>query len=99
MPWGVNDAALVTAFLQATARMSQDEAGKAVGLSGERIRQFRNGEWASIHAATRRKIEDFLQVGPAAGSPDALRSMARRLRSMASELEELAASAERSPPE
>lgn len=61
----VQDQELVRRFLKATERLSLAEAGDAVGLSGERIRQYKAGEWSRLNAATRRAMEAYLDTIPA----------------------------------
>lgn len=87
-----DDHALMAAFLAAVERLSDQEAAREVGLTGETVRQYRAGNWKRIFASTRRKIEDYLGRAPARESQeygDALRFAADRIRALADELEAL----------
>lgn len=65
MDRSTEDVALVRRFLEATERLSLAEAGDAIGLTGERVRQYKAGEWTRLNAATRRAMEKFLEAVPA----------------------------------
>ena len=50
----------MTRFLARVESMSQEEAGAKIGMSGERIRGYRLGEWTRLNARTRRAMEEYL---------------------------------------
>ena len=50
----------MTRFLARVESMSQEEAGATIGMSGERIRGYRLGEWTRLNARTRRAMEEYL---------------------------------------
>lgn len=87
------DEAAVRAFLEATEHLSPEEAGEEVGLSGVRIRQYREGGWKRLNAATRRSLEEFVERVPAresASYSDGLRYAALRVRELAADLQAVA---------
>lgn len=83
------DEAIVAAFLEAVHRLTDAEAGRESGISAERIRQYRRGEWTRLHGSTRRRLEDYV-AGPGEGGTEEILAHAARLRRIAADLVRLA---------
>jgi len=65
----LDDRKLVRAFLDATSRMSDPEAGALAGVSHTTIGRWKAGEWKQLQAANRRRLEDYLADARAKAPP------------------------------
>ena len=87
------DEELVRSFVAAIDGLSDREAADRVGLSHERIRQFRTGAWVRFNAATRREMRAFAAIGahPSLGYREGLLYAAGEMEQKAADLREMAA--------